>query len=280
MNWIKVFTLIGKNNMLIKELIGKSWYVANGYVDSLDSLDVLEQYVVYNYKIIKEFKGVVIATTYKEQSAELINSNTKLWKKYFPECVLIDVKENRGHSFGIADSENALIDYCKSNGIDWICKSSNDVLIQEKIFDVQIEEADLYYLNGFAKYHLAINGFDYDKMYSEYFYPQTNFYFIDCSKIDYLYNKEYVNETYEYRLKIPNYNNKIWEYIPDWSCEEFLKKCCDRNGLNKFYFLPKELHIKLCDVVNHYNIGDPSHKNIFVNGICHFQFPNESVLEI
>ena len=266
--------------MIIKDLIVKSWYAANGYIDSFDSLNTLEQYIVYNYQVLKQFKGVVIATTYKEQSGDLINANSNLWKHYFPECVLIDIKENRGHSFGIADSENALIDFCKENNIGWICKSSNDVIFDSKILDIKVEDADLYHLNGISYETLYLNGFDYEKIYNEHFYPQTNFYFIDSSKIDYLYDKDYVNKTYEYRLTIQNYNNKIWEYIPGWACEEFLIKCCERNNLKPFYILPKDLHIKLCEVINHYKIGDPSHKNIFVNGICHFQFPNDSVIEI
>jgi hypothetical protein len=266
--------------MILSNLIDKSWYVANGYIDSFESIDVLEQYILYNYTILKKFKGIVIATTYKEQNTNLINANNNLWKKYFADAVLIDIKENRGHSFGIADSENALIDFCKENNLDWICKSSNDVIFNKKILDIKIEIADLYYLNGISYETLYLNSFDYEKIYYEHFYPQTNFYFIDSSKIDYLYDKEYVNETYKYRLTIPNYNNKIWEYIPGWACEEFLINCCDRNNLKKFYILPKELHIKLCEVVNYHKIGDPSHKNIFVNGVCHFQYPNENVIEI
>jgi hypothetical protein len=267
--------------MKIADLVTNAWYVSNGYIDSFESIELLEGYILYNLSVLNKFERVVVATTYKEQSEDLINANCNLWKKYFKNCVTIDLKENRGHGFGIADSENALIEYCKENGVQWICKSSNDVLIKESLLDTDIEaDHDFYYLNGISYEDLYLNGFDYEKIYKEHFYPQTNFYFIRTDKIDYLYDRNYVNETYEYRLTIPNYNNKIWEYIPEWSCENFLKKCVNRNGLNKRYLLNKEQHNILCELIKNYKIGDPSHKNIMIKGICHFQFPEQPILEI
>lgn len=266
--------------MVLKEIINKSWYVANGFVDSLDSIELLEGYILYNIPVFQEFKGIVISTTYKEQDSTLIEANKKLWTKYFPNVILIDIKDNRGHSFGIADSENALIDYCKENNINWVCKGSNDILIQELILDKEIEEADFYYTNGISYEDLYLNNFDYEKIYNEHFYPQTNFYFIRIDKIDYLYDKDYVNKTYQYRLSIPNYSNKIWEYIPEWTCELFLKKCTERNKLKKYYLLNKNIHNILCETVNIYKIGDPSHKNMMINGVCHFQYPEQQIIEI
>jgi len=266
--------------MKIKEIINKSYYVTNGYVDSLDSINILESYILYNLPFLKQCKGIVVATTYKTQDPELINNNKQTWTKYFPECVLIDLKENRGHSFGIADSENALIDYCKQNNIDWICKSSNDVVIQDKILDKEVEEADFYYFNGISYEDLYLNEFNYKKIFQYHLFPQTNFYILNISKIDYLYDKTYVDETYQYRLTIPNYSNRIWEYIPEWSCELFLKKCIERNNLTKYYMLNKDKHNKLCNTIKMYTIGDPSHKNIMIEGVCHFQYPDKEILEI
>jgi hypothetical protein len=265
--------------MVLKDIINKSWYVANGFVDSINSIELLEGYILYNLPVLQEFKGIIIATTYKNYP-NLVEENKNLWKKYFPNCILIDIEVNRGHSFGIADSENALIEYCKENNIDWICKSSNDVIIQESILYKEIKEADLYYTNGISYEDLYLNNFDYEKIYSEHFFPQTNFYFIRVDKIDYLYNKDYVNETYQYRLTIPNYSNKIWEYFPEWACELFLKRCVERNNLSKYYLLDKEKHNQLCETVSSYKIGDPSHKNIMIDGVCHFQFPDQQILEI
>ena len=34
------------------------------------------------------------------------------------------------------------------------------------------------------------------------------------------------------------------------------------------------------EIITTYKIGDPSHKNLIIDGICHFQFPEQQVLEI
>jgi hypothetical protein len=265
--------------MILKNIINNSWYTANGYLDSLNSIDLLEQYIIYNLPVLKEFKNLIISTTYKNYP-ELVNENKQLWTKYFPNCILINISINRGHSFGIADSENTIIDYCKENNIDWICKSSNDVIFKESILNEKIENADFYYMNGIGYGGMAKYNFDFDKIIKEDFFPQTNYYFIRVDKIDYLYDKEYVNQTYNYIQTIENYNGKIWEYFQGWECENFLKQCIERNKLSKYHIIPQEKYKILLEIIKKYNIHDPSHKNIMINGICHFQFPNQQIIEI
>ena len=117
-------------------------------------------------------------------------------------------------------------------------------------------------------------------MDKNHFTPQTNFYFIDVSKTSYLTDKTYLDETYLASKFIGNDNGKIWEYIPGWSCEEFLAQCINRNNLTKFHLLNKTIYQKLYDAIKIDKIGDPSHKNIMVSGICHFQYPDQKVIAI
>ena len=266
--------------MLLKELLNKSVYGTIGYISSQDDIDLLESYILYNLPILKEFKHIVVATNYKEFNLQLINKYIYMWEKYFPNCYLIDSEINRGHNFGTADLDNLLFDWCKENNEEWLCKGANDVIFQESILNIKIDEADFYYLNGISYGTLILNSFNYDKIFQEYFYPQTNFYILNTSKCDYLNDKKYLDDTYEYIKTIPNYNGKIWEYIKEWSCEDFLKNCVKRNNLSKLYLLNELDHNKLCDVIKLYKIGDPSHKNIMINNICHFQFPDQPIIEI
>lgn len=265
--------------MIIKDLANKSWCTVNTYVDSTVSIEMTERYILYNLDFLKEFKNIVIGTTYKEYPA-LSSEHENLWKSYFPECKLIDIETNRGHAFGIADTENALVEFCKRENIQWICKLSGDVVVNSSFLYQEIGEADFYYTNGISYEDLYKFNFDYEKLFSQHFFPQTNLYFINVEKIDFLYDKEYVDSTYLYRLGIENYNNKIWEYIPGWACELFLKNCVQRNNLKKEYLLNYELHSKLCKVVEMYKIGDPSHKNIMILGVCHLQYPEQEILEL
>jgi hypothetical protein len=262
--------------MNLKQIINKSVYGTIGYISSQDDLELLEQYIVYNLHVLKEFKQILVVTNY---GSFLQNQNAQLWKKYFPNCILIDSKINRGHNFGTADLDNLVFDWCKENNEEWLCKVSNDTVLQESILDKEIKEADFYYLIGISYEDLYLNSFNYGKVLNKFF-PQTNFYFINVSKCDYLNNKEYLDITYEQMKTIPNYNGKIWEYIEGWSCELFLKQCIERNNLTKHYLLDINSHNKLCEAVNLYKIGDPSHKNIMIEGICHLQYPEQQILEI
>jgi hypothetical protein len=264
--------------MYLKDLINKSVYSTIGYIASQDDLDLLEQYITYNLPVLKEFKQIVVATNYS--ALELIEANTQLWKKSFPNCIILDSKINRGHNFGTADLDNLVFDWCKENNEEWLCKSANDVILQKSILDKQIEKADFYYLMGIGYGGMIPYNFDFNEILDKEFYPQTNFYFINVSKIDYLNNKQYLDETYQYVQTIPDYNGKIWEYIKGWSCEDLLKNCVERNKLIKYHLIPKEKYRILLQVVKDNQIHDCSHKNIMIEGICHFQYPNNQILEI
>jgi hypothetical protein len=135
-------------------------------------------------------------------------------------------------------------------------------------------------MNGIGFGGMVKYDFNFDRIIKEDFYPQTNFYFINVSKTDYLNNKEYLEETYNKIQAIPDYNGRIWEYIPGWSCEEFLKDTIRRNNLNTEHLVSQENYRILLNVVKDYTIHDPSHKNIMIEGICHFPYPEQQVIEI
>ena len=267
--------------MLLKELINKSIYGTIGYISSEEDLDTLEQYILYNLPVLKEFKKIVVATNYKDTlDSDLMIKNNNLWVKYFPNCSYINNPINRGHNFGTADLDNIIFYYCKIYDIKWLCKSSNDMILQESILDKEIEEADFYYMNGIGYGGMVKYNFDNKRIINEDFYPQTNFYFIDVTKVDYLNNKDYLDETYDKIKNIPNYNGKIWEYFEGWSCEDFLKQCVERNNLSKYHLIPIKKYHPLLQIIKDNQIHDCSHKNIMIEGICHFQHSNQPIIEI
>jgi hypothetical protein len=264
----------------MKKLIKKSYYGSIGYVATIKDLELLESYIAYNEVILKQFKGIIVATNYADNGQDLRLTTEALWKKYFPEAILLHNSKNRGHNFGTADLDNMLVDYCKSNQIDWLCKSANDIILQESILNKQVGEADFYYLNGIGFGGMVKYDFDFDRIINEDFYPQTNFYFINVSKIDYLNNHAYIDETYDVVNNTPNYNGKVWEYIQGWSCETFLSACVKRNNLKLEHLIPEEKYRNLLSLVKNANIHDCSHKNIVVEGVCHLHFPNQSSVVI
>jgi hypothetical protein len=262
--------------MNLKQLINKSVYGTIGYISSQDDINLLEQYIINNLGILKEFKQIIIATNYSD--INLINNHNNMWVKYV-NCILIESSINRGHNFGTTDLDNLIFDYCKDNNIEWLCKSVNDIILTNEVLDIEIEEADFYYLNGIGYGGMIPYNFDFERIINEDFYPQTNFYFINVSKTDYINDKNYINDTYNIILT-PGYNGRVWEYIKDWSCEYFLKQCIQRNNLSKYHLVSKDKYIKLLNIIKQNTIHDSSHKNIMINGVCHFQYPDNKVIII
>jgi hypothetical protein len=264
--------------MNLKQLINKSIYGTIGYISSQDDLNLLEQYISYNLPVLKEFKQIIVATNYKDNS--LASKNNELWSKYFSNCVCLDSKINRGHTLGTADLDNIVFDYCKKNNEEWLCKSANDVIINESILTKEIDEADFYYLGGIGFSGLNDYNFDFEKIFKEVFYPQTNFYFINVSKTDYLNSKQDLNDAYTLTQTTPNYNGRIFDYIEGFCCEQILRQCVERNNLTTLPLLSKEEYFTLLEVVKQYNVHDGSHKNIMMSGVCHFHFAEQPIIEI
>ena len=50
----------------IKQLANRSIYGTVGYVGSFEDLDLLEQYILFNLPVFKEFKQILIATNYSD----------------------------------------------------------------------------------------------------------------------------------------------------------------------------------------------------------------------
>jgi hypothetical protein len=263
--------------MNIKELINKCTYGTQGYITSQEDLHKIEELIIYNFDVIDQFKNVIVATNY---DGDWKDKNREMWSKYFADVTFIDLEENRGYSHGDLDLENAIVDYCKANDIKWLCKVQNDTVFTEDIWKYEVPEVDFYYMNGFSYETLYKHNFDYESMYSTWFFPQGMFYIINVEAIDYMHDKTYLDEYYDRILNIENYNGKIWEYYPEFVCEEMIGEVADRNNLSKHHLLEDDLYKKLFDMVKMYRVGDPSHKNIMIQGICHFHFNRNQVIQI
>ena len=263
--------------MLLKELINKSWYGSIGFINNDSDIELLGSYLLHNQLVLDEFEGHIFAFTYNELNEEYLE---KTISSLYLNAIIIYLDENRGHNFGTADLDNVVFDICKDLKVEWLCKASNDIILQPEVLGIEIEEADFYYMEGIGYGGIENWNFDFNKIQNEYFYPQTNFYFINVSKTDYLTDKNYIDETYNQIQSIENYNGKIWEYIQDWSCEYFLVDCVKRNNLSKYHLIPQKTYIKLLELIKQNQIHDCSHKNIMIEGICHYQYPNKNIIII
>ena len=260
--------------MRFEEVVRSSAYGTIGYLERSHDLEVLERAVVHNLPVLRMFTQVIVATNYGGGSgsparAALAAANLELWRGYFPDCIVLDSPRNRGHSIGTSDLDNLLFDHCKTAGIEWLCKSADDVLLSAPVLDIEVEAADFYYLSAVSYAAMEQQGFDLARIGAELFYPQTNFYLIHVSETDYLVDKELLDRSWAIVSRIPGYNGRIWEHIPRWSCELLLRTCVLRNGLTRRHLMDDTQFAELLTMVRDNAIEDCSLKNVTVNGICH-----------
>jgi len=263
--------------MQIKDLVNKSWYGTTGHIKSEDDLILVERYIKYNLIFLKKFKGIITSINCDPKDIDLKCKNIEIWEKYFDNVVQLECPANRGYNFGVADLDNLIIDYCKENNIDWVCKSDNDMILDLSFLEKEIDDSDFYYINGVGFGGLQAYDFDIEKVMVEDFFPQTNFYFLNTSKVDFLNDKKYLDKTYKQVSEIENYNGKVWEYIEDWTCERFLANCVERNNLKKFHLISKPKYKKLLEHIFHSRVIDCSYKNIMIEGVCHYHFENQTI---
>ena len=261
--------------MNLKNLINKSWYGSIGFINNDSDIELLGSYLLHNKSVLDEYKGHIFAFTYNELNKEYLEDTIS---SLYPNSKIILLDKNRGHNFGTADLDNVVFDICKDLKIEWLCKASNDIILQPEVLGIPIQEADFYYMNGIGYGGMVKYNFNNELIINEDFFPQTNFYFINVSKTDYLNDKEYIDKTYNEIQNTSNYNGKIWEYFQGWTCERFLKKCIERNNLSKYHLISPKTYIKLLEYIKQHQIHDGSHKNLMIEGICHYQNINQKII--
>ena len=262
--------------MTFGDVIRRSVYGTTGYLEDEQDLEVLERTIVRNLPILRCFRQIIVATNYGEANrSALAPGNTSLWRRYFPDCVILDSPFNRGHSIGTSDLDNLLFDHCKANAIPSLCKGSNDVLLDERVLEIPVSEGQFYFLQAVSYNALRQQDFDLSPFTTGFFFPQTTFYAIDVNATDYLVDKDFLERSWRIVNRIPDYNGRIWEHIPGWSCEHLLRQCVLRNRLTRAPLMTDEQFQQVLQIVIDQQIEDCSLKGLSINGIRHAQTPRD-----
>lgn len=250
-------------------IIGASAYGSIGFVRDHADLEVLERRLQHNLPVLERFKGIVVAANFGHDSRSLRADHAAIWRHRFPESSIIDSPFNRGHSIGTSDLDNMVFDHCKAMGYQWLCKSAHDILLDEGVLRIPVQPADFYFINAVSFDALKQHGFDLTAFTHGFFFPQTNFYAIDVTKVDYLIDPRFLDRTWERVQAIEHYNDRIWEHIPGWSCELLLREAVVRNGLARCSLTTDEQWEQILQVVIEQQITDCSFKGMRINGIQH-----------
>lgn len=276
------------NYLKLKSILDTSCYSSAGTISSEADIELAEGYIAYNKDFINSFPYIVTSNNKMSNVDDsLLAKYNSLWKDYFGDKVVnLPAKENKGHTFGIFDVENAILDYTlqHKNKIKWVWKFAFDIVCNIEIFEQEVEEADLYYINNIGFQYLIDNKFDIDEcvkkiVSKEYFYPQTPYYIIK-NDIDELNDSKKYNEYYNSFIQRPNKDVKPWELINGCDCESFLKECINRNNLKTYNLLHESESRELLNFILRNKISDGSLKNIMfkrLGNLCHFQYPDKEV---
>ncbi len=260
------------------ELINKSYVGISVTILSDTDLQTLENYINTNKEIFSKFKGVIVAANYKFDA--LIERHHTLWQHYHSNVEFVDLDINRGHTFGTLDLDSGLFNYCKENKYDWLFKVNFDMLYLDDFLEGEVPEADFYYWNGIGYGGMEKYDYDIDRIADEDFYPQTTQYFINTSKLKEIHNPKTVDDAYNYSQSIPNYNNKIWEHIEGFTCEDLLKNAVLKNKLTVHHLTQPTTYIRLLNFVKANNIHDCSHKQLIIDGTVHLQWADQKCIII
>lgn len=131
--------------------------------------------------------------------------------------------------------------------------------------------ADFYFLNAVSYGALRQHDFQLSLFTDNFFFPQTTFYAINTGACDTLYDRGRLDDAWRQVSAIPNYNDRIWEHLPGWSCERQLRDCVLENGLRRCHLMSDEQWQRVLAVVVAQRISDCSFKGLSINGICHGQ---------
>lgn len=276
--------------MKLTSIVDKSCYATIATITE-DSLEKLNFFFQYNGELIKQFPKVIISTnSLYDTSTNTINLYHNTWRKIAPNCVILHSDTNRGHMFGTIDLEESILKHVKKYmpEVQYLWKSMDDVITTADLFDLEVEEAEFYYLPGFSYESIIKAGGKknlhkiYETVDSGFYTPQTPFFILDISDIDYIYGTDIDTKIAIYEeVKARNPSVKPWE-VPfnlKFDCETHLGRTT--KNLKK-YCLIKDNFEDLLDMVEINKIGDPSHKNIYFEkiGVCHYHFYKDLIYNV
>lgn len=277
--------------MQLSELIPKSIFSSIGTIKNLRSLDHIYGFINYNKPFIEQFDTIVVSLNKMEDcSEEIAKACADLWLTHFKDCHILFDPINKGHMFGTIDLEENILRFVKERFPErpYLFKSTDDVLLTERLLGLEVPPADFYYLPSFSYETIVTHpaGVPKDKQdileFVKGCIPQTNFYIIDVTKITSLYGEgidrnRAIYEEYKKQQK----NIKPWEINYGDGMKFDMETCLNHTAqfLSRFSLLKEKTICNLYTFVVTNKVGDPAHKNIYFaeEGVCHFHFSEDEV---
>lgn len=278
--------------MKLCNIINNSCFSIISTITGEDSLSKTFGFLQSNLNLINSFNCVYVALNHTEGCPSwFVDECITLYEEYVPYVVVDKFPDNAGHMFGTIDLDESCLQFCKSQGLRYLWKSTDDVLVSLEVLNKEVpEDSEFMYLPGFS-YETLLNAWSTQKLmdgYEEKFFaPQSNFFIVDASKVDTLYGPaeeiHSMKKSYE-DLKEKDSSVKPWDLRfsdgTKFACEDMLGR--NVKELKRQNLLSPTSFRNLIDFVKYNRVGDPSHKNVMLKeiGVCHFHFHDQNVNEV
>lgn len=263
----------------------------------------LMSYVDLNMSWLQKFSQIIFSLNGDHQVCQNFIDEFKI-KYPNIEPILLLSETNLGHTFGILDTDRQIYEYCrdpKNRDVQYVWKFSGDVIANSTIFDIEIDEScNFFYVNNIG--YGAFDKYSQDELIQAiqdqtYFYPQTNHYIYKNSLDLWIPSQDQIltlKEKYDQvKAKQANSNIYPWNalsgeeaFLPEGegcACEAYLAQTVLANNCKKQQLLPRDILVKLIDLIKAHRIHDGSHKNILFNelgGLCHYHIMNGQAVPI
>lgn len=276
--------------MKLIDIVTDSAFCSIGCITKEEDIETLQSYIMYNIPVIEQFPEIIVAHTKTSniEDKQLLRYNQS-WVDAFGEKVTVLTRPNFGHTFGFVDLDTTVLCESFASGAKWAWKSTNDILLTENIFNVEMDDTNFFYLQGqgvtgVKTYYNndvdlaaeSLGNEDWDR-----FFPQTNFY-ITTTKTDSLISHEEFDKKYKAYISDPEYGKTPQLEYKYMLAECIVRDFIKRNNLKTKHLISKESYRKLINAILIYNIVDGSHKNVFLTecGVCHYHWKDKDVIEI
>lgn len=258
-----------------------------GRIDSKENtVEKMEGVMEYNRAVLESCHSVVLVLNRGDDVSEKdLTEIGNMYRQNFGYSFLLQPHPvGMGHQVGHVTLDKTGYLFAKNNlGSKYTMKLCNDILTSETLLDIQVEEADLYYLPAVATHEMVRNR-DLAKQqllskndYTDSPLTYQSWFFIASNNTDVLYESD---EEIERVFRLWDVKGDV-KQAKVLCAEHSLTKWSVNNKLKRHCLYTPEQFDNYCRFVVANNIYDGSLKNVMLKavGITHFHFASQPVLE-
>jgi hypothetical protein len=266
--------------MTIKDILKETTAIICGRIDQKENnVDKMLGMMEYNFPVLDACHSVVLVLNRgSDVSEKEITEIANAYKSKFKISYILQPHPvGMGHQVGHVTLDKTGYLFAKNNlGTKYTMKMCNDILISDRFLDLEIEQADVYYLPAVAT-HEIIQRLDLSKqqLLSTTEYPDSpltyqSWFFIGTNNTDVLYESD---EEIERVFRTWDINGDI-KQSKVLCAEHSLAKWSVANKLKRHSLYTPSQFDNYCQFVVRNQIYDGSLKNVTLEpiGITHYHF--------